>query len=75
MTEVLLVLVMYCGVPVAATIAYPTPEGPKVIVGPVAHEARATMVANADAIKAAGGRVEFIKVEEQVEGLRCPVST
>ena len=67
-----MVVVLYCGIPVEATFA--GPEGAK--IWSIRDEAARTATMDmARAIKEQGGRVELVKVEEQVEGLRCPTST
>ena len=47
----------------------------RTMVGPISNDLRPMFLEKARQIEAAGGEVHRIKVEEQVEGVRCGVST
>lgn len=72
--NVLLVLVLYCGQPVAVTVSFPYQDGMRTMTGPVSKDKGDFWLNEAKEIEATGGEVHRIKVEEQA-GFKCGVST
>jgi hypothetical protein len=76
MNPIVLYLVLSCGTPVFGTISVPQPNGTyKVMVGVIAKTDREQTLNYAKELEASGNQVHRVKIEDQVEGLRCPVST
>lgn len=76
MEAVVLILTVYCGTPVSAFLTYPKDGDRVTILDPVGPENRLFWADLTKQVEASpAGRVHRIKVEAQVEGVRCPVST
>lgn len=71
-----LFLVLFCGTPVSMTMFHPVPEGGMHLdYGPVAVEDRKFFLDLAKDLEANGIEVRRIKVEDQVQGITCGIST
>ena len=76
MEAVILMVTLYCGVPVSMMLSYPKDDERVVVAGPVTVDQRKFITDLMRQVAAARvGQLEVIKVEDAVPGVKCPVST
>lgn len=75
MEAVVLMVTLYCGVPVSMMLSYPKDGERVVVAGPVAVDQRKFITDLMTQVAASPvGQVERIRVEDSVAGVKCPVS-
>lgn len=76
MDAVVLMVTLYCGVPVSMMLSYPKDGDRVTVAGAVPLEQRLFIADLMKQVEASTvGKVERIRVEELVAGIKCPVSS